>query len=208
MKYLTSQKQDLKIDVTALITAAPFAAVNDIRFYLNGICVLPVAGDGVVAIATNGHAFICVRDRNGFAQKTTILPISAKRNKSALRRGAKICMSESGTIYAEVNGEVEFIVPEAPLEGKFPNLAAIFGHKDQWQPGIPAAFSLAYLKLVGNLGRYAAVSFWHKQQEGVGIFTIGPDIVGGIMPLKDSRQDLTAVVPHELWAPPVQAKEG
>jgi hypothetical protein len=213
MQHLMHKPHVLKISVDALTKAGPFAAHQDIRYYINGIAVIPLASGGVLAAATNGHAIVCVRDPEGFASRTVILPITNKRNKPALKAHGTVRMTDEGAIFTEVGGEVRFIVPESQLDGKFPDIQKVFGNPEQYDPGIASPFALRYLKLIDGVGPYEYVRFWTRrdkgglgQAAGVGMFTIGDRIFGGVMPLReDAPPAITSIIPAEVFTAPALA---
>jgi hypothetical protein len=203
----------LKVSVDALTKAAPFAAHQDIRSYLNGIAVIPLASGSVLAVATNGHAIVCVRDPEGFASQTVILPITSKRNKPALKKNGTVRMTDEGAIFTEVGDEVTFIVPESQIDGKFPDIQKVFGSAEQYEPGIASPFALCDLKLIDEVGRYEYVRFWTRrdkggrdQAAGIGMFTIGDRIFGGVMPLREGAPpSITSIIPAEAFTAPALA---
>src|SRR5450830_1888340 len=54
-----------RVSAVAIKLAFPFAATQDIRFYLNGVNIRPLADGSVMIVATNGHRYIVVRDPHG-----------------------------------------------------------------------------------------------------------------------------------------------
>jgi hypothetical protein len=51
-----------------------FMARNDVRYYLNGICVKPCEEGGCMLIATDGHRMMIIRDKDGYASREFIIP--------------------------------------------------------------------------------------------------------------------------------------
>ncbi|MEX1669109.1 hypothetical protein AB4876_09310 [Zhongshania guokunii] len=51
-----------------------FMARNDVRYYLNGICVKPCSEGGVLLTATDGAHLLMIRDKSGFASREFIIP--------------------------------------------------------------------------------------------------------------------------------------
>lgn len=51
-----------------------FMARNDVRYYLNGICIKPCSEGGALLTATDGHRLMMIRDPEGFASREFIIP--------------------------------------------------------------------------------------------------------------------------------------
>lgn len=51
-----------------------FMARNDVRYYLNGICIKPCPEGGVLLTATDGAHLLMIRDKSGFASREFIIP--------------------------------------------------------------------------------------------------------------------------------------
>lgn len=73
----TSEALVIDFDAKGLPPVAFFKAVNDIRYYLNGIYVQPhPTAPGVVVMATDGHRAAMFYDPNGKASRPAILDVS------------------------------------------------------------------------------------------------------------------------------------
>ena len=79
----------IEFETKALAPVAVFMGQRDIRYYLNGICVLPnKSGEGCFVVGCDGHRLAIWHDRNGVCTKQTVLNvgkelISASRKKAA-----------------------------------------------------------------------------------------------------------------------------
>lgn len=81
--------------VTPRIFAAidNFAAKNDIRYYLNGICIQRNPAGGIVVVATDGHVFGAIDDPDGWiadGHNELIVARPTKRMVSAIKGKQKI----------------------------------------------------------------------------------------------------------------------
>lgn len=205
MQKLMQAPHTVKVSVSALAKVAPFAAHNDVRFYLSGIAVIPLAEGGVIACATDGHAILCARDPNGTAARQVILPITNKVNKAAMKAGGNVLMTDDGAIFTEFMGKVTYVVPDGEIKGAFPDVCRVFGQSDQYEPGIRGAFALPLLQKIAGVSNIDPVRFWTKadgSMPGFGFFTIGKDLFGGVMPMRYDEVPLSSIVPPEVWAAP------
>jgi hypothetical protein len=65
-------ERDITITSRYVPILAEFMAKNDIRYYLNGIYVEPHPEQGVILIATDGHAMVFIHDKDGKANGSYI----------------------------------------------------------------------------------------------------------------------------------------
>ena len=54
-----------RVSAKAFAAASFFQAVKDVRYYLNGVHIVPLESGGVHVVATDGHRFIVITDPNG-----------------------------------------------------------------------------------------------------------------------------------------------
>lgn len=194
MQKLIEQPQVLRVSKEAIALCAPFAAVNDMRFFLNGVYVRQVEDGGVLAIATNGHAVICVRDPDGFADAPIILPVGKARNPALFKgKGGSVRLTADGVVFSESLSAVQFVAPEGPVDGQFPGILELFaGDKSQWAEGIRGAFDVRLLQLVAGAAGKEGVRFWTRTDaEGATTqlaFSIAQKAFGLVMPLRESVQ--------------------
>lgn len=199
----------LRVSASAVARVLPFAAVGDIRFYLNGVNVSPVDEGGVMVIATDGHTALAVYDREGKADQSTILPFNTPAHRRHLKVGEHVHVDESGVIWtgSDLGRTTTYISPDGVIEGKFPDLKKMFGDRGQWKPGFPGdAIRLDLLKRIAGCtgGKYfSGVRFFHKgADDQVTLFTVGTEMVGLVMPLRDGGAVLEAALPASWWAKP------
>lgn len=192
----------VSIRASAVSTVLPFAAVKDIRWYLRGIGVIP-ADEGVVAVATDGHALLAARDREGHADVPVILPLNKREHARHLAGGDYVRVTPEGrTFIVDAGGAPSYISPAPLIEGNFPDVHQFFGDLSGWQPGCPdAALALAQLQRVqATSAKTAPVRMFHRPDNahnGGVLFTIGQDLYGLVMPLRDidSHAALVATIP-------------
>ncbi|MBF8177840.1 hypothetical protein [Herminiimonas contaminans] len=183
----------VRISAVAVKLVHPFAAQNDIRFYLNGINVRPLDDGSVMIVATNGHRYIVVRDPNGYAEKEIIVSIS----KDALKHtsSAKHTLDVMSNGNAMISGDVAqplFIQPgNSIIEGDFPRIervASTVGYRE----GISGAVNPRYLNDALAIGKTfgESIRFFTRDNDSPLTFVLGGlgdlECFGGIMKLNDS----------------------
>jgi DNA polymerase III sliding clamp (beta) subunit (PCNA family) len=191
-----------RVSAVAVKLVFPFAAVQDIRYYLNGINIRPLEDGTVMIVATNGHRYIVVRDPNGFAEREIIVSISKDALKHATNAKHTLDVMSNGS--AMFSGDVAqplFIQPgNSIIEADFPRIervASTLGYKE----GIAGAVNPTYLadalaiaKSFGN-----SIRFFTRDGDSPLNFVLGGlgdlECFGGIMKLRDSFDALPAWFP-------------
>jgi len=154
----------------AIISAAavgrvyPFAANQDIRYYLNGVALIP--GKWPVIAATNGHMLYVEEDRGGFVSENLILRLS-KRAAFFLKKGNKIVITRGqgkaglATIIDGYTSEALYVEPgDCLIDGRFPNIGAVMGSSEQWAKGLVGSLAAQYLLQAKQLP--GEIEFFHK----------------------------------------------
>lgn len=205
-KAIPAEDAAVSITARAVATVLPFAAVKDIRWNLRGVAVIPV-DEGVVAVATDGIALLAARDREGHADHPVILPVSKRGHARHLADGDYVRVTPEGRTYiVDAGGAPSYISPDRLIEGNFPDVDQLLGPLDTWQPGAPdAAFALAQLQRIqATSAKTAPVRMFHRPGgNGITLFTIGRDLYGLVMPMRDidSHEALAATIPTPESAP-------
>lgn len=191
-----------RISAVAVKLVYPFAAAQDIRYYLNGINIRPLDDGTVMIVATNGHRYIVVRDPNGFIERELIVSIS----KDGLKHAANAkhtfdVMSNGSAMFCGPVAEPLFIQPgNSIIEADFPRIervASTIGYKE----GIAGAVNPTYLadalaiaKSFGN-----SIRFFTRDDDSPLNFVLGGlgdlEVFGGIMKMRESFDALPAWFP-------------
>jgi hypothetical protein len=108
----------------------PFMAERDIRYYLNGVCVKPW-GNGVLIMATDGHALALVYDEKGRADREVIFAVDSQMT-AAIRRG--------GTARHAFKGLEMWIVGERIQNARAPSLRVMLNCGQEYVPGATDAY--------------------------------------------------------------------
>ena len=194
-----------RVTVNAYLLAAAqrFAAVDDVRFYLNGVLVEPAPdGDGVLLVATDGHRLAVLRDRTGSTDGLAVILPRVKR--PALRRGAK--RPEVSVTYAD--GRASWsdgitVDGAAFIDGRFPDWRAILPRAEQLQSATATTVALNtdYLADLGAIcdgygASYhgARINVQDATRAAVCTFGGGIEAVVVVMPLR--LEDAPTVVPE------------
>lgn len=182
-----------RVSAAAIKLVFPFAATQDIRYYLNGVNIRPLDDGSVMVVASDGHRIIVVRDPHGYAEREMIVRVDKDALKHAANAKHTLDVMSNGT--AMFSGEVAqplFIQPGNSLvDGTFPRIERVintYGYRE----GIAGAVNPSYLadalaiaKSFGN-----SIRFFTRNDDSPLNFVLGGlgdlECFGGIMKLKDS----------------------
>jgi DNA polymerase III sliding clamp (beta) subunit (PCNA family) len=191
-----------RVNAIAVKMVFPFAATQDIRYYLNGINIRPLEDGSVMIVATDGHRYIVVRDPHGYAEREIIVSIS----KDALKHAGNAkhtldVMSNGGAMISGDMAQPLFIQPgNSVIEGTFPRIervASTIGYKE----GIAGAVNPAYLADALTIGKSFgnSIRFFNRDNESPLNFVLGGlgdlECFGGIMKLRDTFDQLPSWFP-------------
>jgi DNA polymerase III sliding clamp (beta) subunit (PCNA family) len=201
-------KQDQGLHLIARVSAVavklvfPFAATQDIRFYLNGINIRPLEDGSVMVVATNGHRYIVVRDPNGFVEKEIIVSISkdALKHASSAKHTLDV-MSNGSAMFSGDVAQPLFIQPgNSIIEGDFPRIervASTIGYKEGINGAVNPAYLADALTIAKSFGN--SIRFFTRDADSPLNFVLGGlgdlECFGGIMKLRDSFDALPAWFP-------------
>lgn len=173
----------LKIDAEDLARVVPFASMNDIRYYLQGVCVEPHE-EGAILVATDGHTLAALHSPNSFTAETVILGLdrrfSAEIRKAGLKRNvnAFVQLKDAGS-YPEIvktaSYEITYVSPRRPalVDGKFPEWRKIMPKDDELADGLAGCFNASYLEKAaeaaslanGPTSRYNGIKVQHNKKD-------------------------------------------
>jgi hypothetical protein len=202
---LNPESAIVSVDADLVRAALPFAGKNDVRYYLNGVCIRPADDGGALIIATNGTVMVCIRDEAGRADKPRIVPLQ-DRDARHMKRGHKLCMGEDQRAWVHDTGmRVQWICPDLEIDGKYPDAFGLLAPLDEYAEGLVGVYNPKLLDLIrkGARGRYGAVRFFHRRDAGsnsAALFSFGPTGFGILMPMRDEAgtTDLAAAIPREF----------
>jgi hypothetical protein len=190
-----------RVNAMTIKIAFPFMAQNDIRYYLNGINVRPLADDTVMIVATDGHRYIVIRDQHGYAEQEVIVSIKKDALKTCNAKSTLDVMSNGSAIINDEVGQPQFIQPgKSLIEGTFPrieNVASAIGYSE----GISGAINPAYLKDALVIGQhFGSIRFFTRDADSPLMFVVGGlgdlEVFGGIMKVRDSFEQLPTWFPR------------
>lgn len=124
-----------------------FAAVSDIRYYLNGVHVVPGGKTAAVRMeGTDGHMLYAEEDKSATVQKDLIVAIG-KRGRSLLRGANRVKVFDNKAVQiTDEMGAVLYIEPgQGVVDGTFPNIAGVMAKPDQWHEGLGGTVNTKYL---------------------------------------------------------------
>lgn len=197
-----AQHMIARVNAVAVKMVYPFAATNDIRYYLNGINIRPLEDGSVMIVATNGHRYIVVRDPHGYAERELIVSIS----KDALKHANNVkhtldVMSNGSAMFSDNVAQPLFIQPgNSLIDATFPRIervASTIGYREGISGTVNPAYladALAIAKATGN-----SIRFFTRDNESPLNFIVGGlgdlECFGGIMKIRDSFESLPAWFP-------------
>ena len=158
-----------KVHAKAIATAALTQAVNDVRYYLNGVFIEPHEKGGVVVVGTDGHRMLMVNDFEGEIDEPRIIAFPSKcltRMRLRGSREATLHLSDDGqSVLVEVmfaNGNVESFDAKI-VDGKYPDWQSVTPVK---LPSRPVGFS-ANPHYVSHFGKVGDILGLRKQVFGM-----------------------------------------
>lgn len=217
-----------RINVRDFARVLPFRADQDVRYYLNGVCVEPT-DDGAVIVATNGHMLAAMRSPDTFVTERVIVnvtPAFAAAVKKASKSQLAFIRAAAKTSNLEVvnavpgNGrnkgeDIAFVKPGQPfIDGKFPEWRQIIPSDDKIGKGLPSSYNADYLRRAldavceGPKQRYShLIQFYHaiaaEPHHSAAIIRMnGQDFMCLVMPV---HADNTEAMPR--WARSAPAPE-
>jgi len=123
-----------------------FAPVNEIRYYLCGVHVVP--GKVVLLEGTNGHMIYVEEDTSGTAQRDLIVNIGM-RGRNLLRGDNRVKVHDDGSVRITTlsGGTTLYIEPgTGVIDAKYPEIEKVIGPMDGWHEGFGASLNVEYLK--------------------------------------------------------------
>lgn len=201
-KDVESSHMIVRISAIAAKLVFPFAASQDIRFYLNGINIRPLGDGSAMVVATDGHRYIVARDPNAYVEKEVVVAISKDAIKHMGNAKHTLDVMSNGT--AMISGPVAepiFIQPgNSLIEGVFPRIervASTLGYKE----GISGSVNPRYLHDALIIGKSfgGSIRFYTRDDDGPLTFVLGGmgelECFGGIMKQRECFNALPAWFP-------------
>lgn len=225
---MKDQTDFARINLRDFARVLPFRAAQDVRYYLNGVCVEPTE-EGAVIVATNGHLLAAMRSTDTFVSERVIVnvtPAFASAVKKASRSELAFIRAATKTSTLEVvnsipgNGrnkgeDVAFVKPGAPfIDGKFPDWRKIIPADEKIGKGLPSSYNADYLRRAldavceGPKQRYGSlIQFYHaiaaEPQRSAAIIRMnGQDFICLVMPV---HADVIEAMPG--WVRPAPEAE-
>ena len=192
-----------RINAMVLKIVFPFMAQEDIRYYLNGVNIRPLADGAVMIVATDGHRYIVVHDQSGYVEEEIVVAVKKDALKSCNAKSTFDVMSNGSALVNDETGQEQFIQPgNSLIEGTFPrieNIASAIGYKE----GISGAINPAYLKDALAIGQhFGSIRFFTRDQDSPLTFVVGGmadlEVFGGIMKMRDSFEQLPRWFPRPV----------
>lgn len=176
----------IEFSAQAVAPLAMFKAKDDVRYYLNALCVMPAPhGPGCILVATNGHQLGLWYDAEGECSEQTILAfekplIAACQQKGG--SGRKIKFWNERLALVDSDGNDVFIQAGKPtIEAKYPDIWRIIPTNARLTPGLHGHIATRYLRTIDAAGKII-----ERQTGNVGVaayYSVGGDGHGKIVTL-------------------------
>lgn len=164
---MSKENLTANLDASVVSNVQKFAAVGDIRYYLNGVHVVPGTADVPARIeGTNGHMLYVEEDKSAHATRDLIISIS-KRGHALLKDGNRVKVYDDGALHiVNKSGAVLYVEPgKAVIDAQFPVIDHLVGVPTDWHEGLVAPCNTGYLQKVFALPGYVRF-FSRKDAEG------------------------------------------
>lgn len=205
----------IKVNAKHIRYALRFAAVEDVRYYLNGIHIRPAPTGGIIIEASDGHTAALFHDPAGECDKPAIIKLSPDAAKHCARRkhdrGDRQLIVDGERAAIVCDGEEQFVQPgDCRIDGKFPDITSVIAKLGVLVPGTPPTFDERLLRRFTFDKRdtqYGGLQLFHQPKDGgysaiVIRVPLYPEFIGLLMPMHMDAMD-----PLPEWVLPVQRKE-
>lgn len=192
----------MDLDAFKVRLALPFAARNDVRYYLNGLHIVQEPA-GVSVQASNGHVALMVPDDGGTTDVSRIILLSPAA-KAYLKEPNRVRCTSDGTVFiSDKSGVVLHIEPDGIINATYPDLSKSIGNLADYKPGLSKAFDADYIGLVYTAAKvadpaYRRLMFYTREGEGAPILFAMKDAIGALMPLRVDFPALDKMLPKSL----------
>jgi hypothetical protein len=224
------EKSDFKVVFSAKYAKGLFAfrAKQDVRYYLNGIHVMPHPQGGIVISATDGHRAAIIHDAEGYADGEYILPLSKQATSAASKikhDGGYIgfvCFDGSQLLVATDSlfddgretsfSTVSYAQYITPIDGRFPLMGRLL--KDvSFLPSSTIPVNATYMADAAHFSaKHQGVSFRTQGSESAplfGVTGIRGEVVILIMQMRDvgcSSEEVPKFCNHLIEAYEISAR--
>jgi hypothetical protein len=140
VKEAAEKRREIRFDAKFAAILEQFKAVNDVRYYLNGVFVSPHPDKGIILAACDGHTAVIIHDPEGSCDCEQIFPLSkplvsaSKKRPKGLDKPevveligdtAFVRFSRPDDFDAEITGNDAYVEHNKAIDAKYPSLAAV-----------------------------------------------------------------------------------
>lgn len=198
-----AQRLICRVNSVAIKAAFPFIAENDVRFYLCGVNIRPLADGSVMVVATDGYRFIIVRDPKGYAETEIIASVSKDAIKHAGPAVTFDVMNNGSATWNDAAVQPVFVQPgKSVIDGDFPRIETVVDCTGYIE-GISGAVNMNFLAdaLKVKFGTKApAIRFFSRDEDSPLLFTMSGigevEVIGGIMKVREQSDWLPTWLPE------------
>lgn len=190
----------ISIPLRFLQAALTHASKNDVRFYLNGVC---VESSGYV-VATDGHRmFVALEPHNCTDRKQTIIPYEALKESLRISPKGATHMEITGAPYPFTLNDKPFI----PLDGTFPEWRRVIPKKPiepiVHMPQFNALYMADGIKAINTahnpiVSKFKTVSVEIADTDIIVLHAPGTRAMVVLMPIRKSKEVETYDIRQEL----------
>ena len=181
------------------------AAVQDIRYYLNGVLFQATAEGGKFYVATDGHRIAVFHEGWG-ADKPRDVDIIIPRNvveQMQVHKGIPGSLTPAEGRKWTLDTSSDASLNFTPIDGKYPEWREVFPATVSGEAG---DYNMTYIQDFVNLAQDAGMALasigvliWHNGSEPAIITTLNKDFVGVLMPVRADHEKRGGLqLPH--WA--------
>lgn len=195
MKQLDEASATIRVDARLIHQALPFVATEDVRYYLNGICIRPAHGEGCCVMATDGYTAIALFDESSRAEHEVILQIPANL-RGKLAKGGHLLHNAAGfTWLIDEMRQIVWVSPAPPIDySTYPDIIDVAGPLSDYDGGLIGTYNPQLLEKIQKAhpkAKYKQVRFWTRRTgggHGVALALL-PSGFALIMPMRGGDDD-------------------
>lgn len=171
---------NLKLSAHLIPVITPMMAVNDIRYFLNGINVRPHPDGGAVICATNGSMLAVIYDRNAVCDVEVTVRIDARTVVACTCReqAARKLMIWGGrlAVIDKYGNEIHVQPAQPVVDGQFPDYGKFFPEPESLQSGLLANIDSSLIAAVDKSAKAYQKAFMRdNHSRGLAFFNVDGD---------------------------------
>lgn len=193
----------LTVNANLFRIANLFASTEESRYYLCGVLIEPVAEGGVRLVATDGHKLVCIYERDGKADKPTLISLKGDALKACKSRDRNrvlelgndgVALVREWSDSPEEKGKIVGYQPEAVIDGSFPDYRVAVSPKANYVRNASPTFSSFVLSTIAEAGGEIALHYHGFRFKKEGGSSMRADSIAVLVREKDPLSSPAIVV--------------